>query len=1562
MQWPATMKSVMKNEAVRPAQTGRAAFWCLLALMLSICSLWPQAGQASTYTQGAKKVLFIKVDFPDKPGDPIPDANAKALIQQVFDYFKDSSYGTTTLAKVDVTPLLRLKSNSTVYEGNHTLLLVEARTLAATAGFDHRQYDFDIVGFTGIKYTWAGLGYVGAPGSWLNGYFDLRVTGHELGHNLGLSHANFYETNDGNPIGNGIVDEYGDVFDLMGGGGSAAHHFNTWYKNLLDWIPSSGVKTVTASGTYRIQEHDNPAADGIRALKLTKDGTKNYWVEYRQKINNIWLQNGATIRWGYNRNTASDLLDMSPESVQGGGDVNDAALVIGRTFSDPTAKVHITPVKKIDGAVKELEFNVNLGDFPTNSAPQVKLSADRTSTLPGTNVTLTAQSTDPDGDALAYYWDFGDRTIGPNAATAVHSWAVNGTYAVRCVVSDMKGKTGSASIVIKVNDPNSLSISGRVLSDCGSPLEGAKVRISDTQGALTSSDGTYVIVGVKQGSYTVTTTYQGNTVNPANFTNPVNVQGDVLNINFGAQEPDSVAPTLAIIEPLDGSIVANLSSMGIAQDVGCGIERINIDIQRESDDKHWNGTTWVDGDGNLAVAINGNVWSKTTGLPDDNNLPAGDYHITVTAFDKNRNSTKDEVSVTVPEAPTISITTPGNSSLQSSLPRVAGTAASGTNDPISVQFSLHRLNDNKYFNGSGFVLIDPLGPAPLMDAVYNVTTKTWERTSGLPTSTQLKSGTYRITATATTQIGRRASTSATFLVDRDGPSVAFTRPVSNGFADLLSSVKGTAIDNANLPGASGIARVNLFIQRNSDGKWWTGSGWGAKTALPTALSDQQFAAGGGSAWAAPAGNVNLPGASQTVPGTYTLQATALDKAGNEGSASILVTVDTGAPTVEITTPKNNSNVTVLDTTGIARDGGSGVDNVKLIVQRDSDGQYWDGTKWTGPVPVDNTPFPGAALMVGSYNSGTVRQFGMDGAAQGTFASSLSNPESILYGKDLNGDGYPELFVAERSRHRVRFYDGKTKTQLGVFTGGGLLSPTGLAFMPNGDLLVATGHGESSKGAFLNYPTSVKRYDVRTRAYLGDFVLPNSGGVTNGFEGMCWGNDANGDGVQDLYVAALFDAKVPVYSGVDGTYIRDFVAPSAGNLRFTTDVTFGPDNTGDGVSDCYVASSGTDAIKLYDGVTGAFVRDFVADRDGATVGLNGPERALFGPDGNLYVSSFGTPNANAGSGSAVLRFNGKTGAPMPAVGQSKAFFATGDLNGPAGLAFNPVATGQVTPPPPSNATIIPTLTTTYSEVNGVFARGNGMPTGDNLKPGRYTIKATATDRGGKTASHTVSVVVGSVPVVRITTPASGATVSTLPKVNGEVTSAVGVSKVLLYLQRKSDNLYWTGSAWGAKTALSTTLTTTTTGAKFERASGLPAEGKLTAGGYRVEAVATDKANLTGTAVSEFTVSTSGGGGGGTSTVTVSQSSASVSISGVKLVFTGALDASTAIVPGNYLVTVNGVAVPVESVSYSASNFSVLLRLPANTLRSGNTVQVTYSNLKDTTGKTVSGKTDAFAATA
>ncbi len=455
---------------------------------------------ASAWTEGAKTVLYVRVDYDDQPGDPVSLTAAQNSIDTDSNqFFGTNSYGKTSLSTV-VTPTLRLPRTREYYRdaGAYVQLRTDALAAARDAGFEPSAYSNDIVAFASTFSGWAGRGYVGSRGTWLNGSFNLRVTAHELGHNYGAYHANFWSTSGVSPIGPGSTVEYGNPFDIMGGGNAQANHFNAWRKRRFDWLTPSSFSTVSTSGTYRVQALEPTVSSGLQALRVQRDAQRDYWLEYRPALNNQALKDGVSFNWGFLSNTQSQLLDMTP----GDGNRNNSPLVIGRTFSDTFADVHFTPVSKPGTTPESIDVVVNFGPYPGNRPPTLSLAASATAVAVNQAVSFTATASDPDGDTLAYAWDFDDGTWGPNAATASKAFTAARHYTVRLTVSDMKGQTASAAVLITVGTPTTFVLSGTVTAG-GQPL--ADVRVTDgTRRTHTNSDGTWALTNVPAGSITVT--------------------------------------------------------------------------------------------------------------------------------------------------------------------------------------------------------------------------------------------------------------------------------------------------------------------------------------------------------------------------------------------------------------------------------------------------------------------------------------------------------------------------------------------------------------------------------------------------------------------------------------------------------------------------------------------------------------------------------------------------------------------------------------------------------------------------------------------------------------------------------------------------------------------------------------------------------------------------------------------------------------------------------------------------------------------------------------------------
>lgn len=494
-----------------------------------------------SWTLGKKKVLYVRVRFADQPDEPETKKDAKRKMVAVDRFFRANSHGAMSLkAKITRTYALPLTNAEYTVLGL-TPIRDDALAAALADGHDYLDYDLDVVQFADGPSGFSGTAVVGGRGCWLR-HTSAGVAIHELGHNLGLHHANAWVTENESVIGPGTHLEYGDDFDTMGPAIGDIFHFNAHHKAALGWIASEHVQTVTSGGSYRIFAHDLEDSDAeLRALKIRRDGSRDYWVEFRQLLSgNRWLMNGAGLRRASPviDPTGTQLLDTTPGSPEGRP---DSAIALGRTFSDEEAGIHITTIGPGDTPAPSLDVVVELGAFPANQPPSVTIAADTLAAEIQSDVTFTAAASDPDGDALAYHWDFGDGSFGPNAAGASTRWLQENEYVVRCTVSDMKGGTASDSLVVSVGPVTTFRISGRVTLD-GVGLAGVHVHNgglgSLNRGAYTDSDGTYTIAGLEAGAHSLIAAKYGYALEPVGFSNPIVVGPDAEDIDYlAAPEP-----------------------------------------------------------------------------------------------------------------------------------------------------------------------------------------------------------------------------------------------------------------------------------------------------------------------------------------------------------------------------------------------------------------------------------------------------------------------------------------------------------------------------------------------------------------------------------------------------------------------------------------------------------------------------------------------------------------------------------------------------------------------------------------------------------------------------------------------------------------------------------------------------------------------------------------------------------------------------------------------------------------------------------------------------------------
>lgn len=321
----------------------------------------------SAWTEGVKRVLIMRVDFPDHPGEPVDpfkgtftEAFALSVFNnQISPFYVNNSFGKTSLQPT-VTSVVRMPQNQSFYFNNFGALNTDARNAARAAGFEPNNFELDTVVMSyNDGFTYAGLGSVGGKGAAINGFFDMEVFAHEFGHNYGLLHANRWRTTDGSVIGAGMNQEYGNGFDMMGVAEGAKSHFNAQYKRRLGWLTNVNVQTVTTDGTYRIYAEDASTPGGLRALRIPKDSTRNYWIEFRQLHTDFpAAMNGAFIMWDYQSRAfwETQLLDLNPATQF----IDDAPLPIGQSFLDTANHIRFTVLGKGNTVPESLDVKVEL--------------------------------------------------------------------------------------------------------------------------------------------------------------------------------------------------------------------------------------------------------------------------------------------------------------------------------------------------------------------------------------------------------------------------------------------------------------------------------------------------------------------------------------------------------------------------------------------------------------------------------------------------------------------------------------------------------------------------------------------------------------------------------------------------------------------------------------------------------------------------------------------------------------------------------------------------------------------------------------------------------------------------------------------------------------------------------------------------------------------------------------------------------------------------------------------------------------------------------------------------
>ncbi|HVE58513.1 MAG TPA: NEW3 domain-containing protein [Pyrinomonadaceae bacterium] len=486
-------------------------------------------------TFGEQKVLVLLVNFQNDTRQPFTVAQANDLFfntansASITNFYREASYQQTWLTGT-AAGWLTLPINTG--DCNGTTTASAAKQAATNAGINISAYNRFVYVYPNMSTcNYSGIGEVNGDEAWINGSLYLRTVAHELGHNFGIYHSRSMDCGTVVVGGSCTITEYGNMADMMGYP-TITGQFNAFQKERLGWMnygSSPPITSVTTSGNYFITA--NSAQDsGTKALRVLQSSGTYYYIELRRPIGfdatlSPTLMNGVVITLDQPAAGKETYhLDMTPETTYW----TDAALPVGRSYTDSSAGVTITPLSADNGGAT---VNISFGSTPPQTCilanPTVTASPTATQWIGAGNSvtynvtvvnnnstgcsanTFSLQNTVPNG------WNYSaapSLTVAPGAGatTTVQvlspSSAANGFYAVGLGALNSSNAAYASSVTGNLAVYNSLTVAASSdrtsynatqtvyltanVSANGSPMAGANVTFS-----IKRPDGTEAING-----------------------------------------------------------------------------------------------------------------------------------------------------------------------------------------------------------------------------------------------------------------------------------------------------------------------------------------------------------------------------------------------------------------------------------------------------------------------------------------------------------------------------------------------------------------------------------------------------------------------------------------------------------------------------------------------------------------------------------------------------------------------------------------------------------------------------------------------------------------------------------------------------------------------------------------------------------------------------------------------------------------------------------------------------------------------------------------------------------
>jgi hypothetical protein len=784
-------------------------------------------------------------------------------------------------------------------------------------------------------------------------------------------------------------------------------------------FPASAGSYNTAGWTGSLTGSATDATSGLASVQVAvQQGSGNYWDPGTSSFSSssqLFFTATGTTSWSYAFAASNFPADGSYTLYAKSTDVaGNTSAVASNTFKFDTS----APTSSITFPANSGNYNA-AGWTGTISGP----ASDATSGIANVKLTIQQQST-------GNYWSgsaFNSASPVLLTATGTTSWTftfaaanfvTDGTYIVTSTATDSAGnvQTTSAS--------NTFVVDKTVPTASITFPNGGNYTNATWSGTLTGSalDATSGVTSVEYavqrgtGNYWNGTSFSSATqvFSPATGTNSwsaafaasnfpadgsytvyarsTDAAGNVSTIVSNTFKIDNVAPASSITFPANNANYTTStwtgSITGSASDATSGVASVAVTIQQQGTGNYWNGSSFGSATPVSLAATGTTSWSLSFAAA--NFTTDGTYVVTSTATDNAglvQTSAASNTFVVDKTNPAAAITFPvanGNYSTTGWTGTITGTASDATSGVTTVQYAV-QLGTGNYWNGTTFGSATPF-------FINASGTTSWSASFAAANFTV--DGSYTVYAKSTDAATNVSTTvSTTFKVDKTNPTVALTFPANSAnynAAGWTGSLTGTATD-----ATSGVTAVQVSVQQGSGNYWDPGtSSFSSATAL-------FFTATGTTSWSA-----SFPLANFSADGSYTVSAKSTDAAGNTSSVSSnTFKIDTTAPAVAITAPTNNGDYNATGWgpfTGTASDATSGLSTVRLTIQQQSSGNYWNGSAFASASPVLLTPSGTTSwsLTFAATNFATDGTYVVNATATDNAGSSQSSSSTFVIDKTL----------------------------------------------------------------------------------------------------------------------------------------------------------------------------------------------------------------------------------------------------------------------------------------------------------------------------------------------------------------------------------------------------------------------------------------------------------------------------------------------------------------------------------------------------------------------------------